>query len=215
MSSFLDWLHSSQDYFVQRGWLGVLMFAGVVVIAQMFIAPMSPVAIGAGFGFGFGRGWIAITLGTAVGAAVNFLISRYVARGPVARRLEKNEKFRLIDAAIGREGWKIVFLLRFVPMPFGLANYAYGLTAIPFWSYLLASVVAIVPANTFLVYLGHTAHAGLAVASGAEHPRHPGEYVLLGVGVIAAFFALRHISKVARAAVAAGAGAEKNAPTIS
>ena len=202
MSSLLERLTSSQDFFVQRGWLGVLLFAGAIVLVQMCIAPMSPVALAAGFGFGFGRGWVAITLGTALGAAVNFLISRYVARGPVARRLEKNEKFRLIDAAIGREGWKIVFLLRFVPMPFGLANYAYGLTAIPFWSYLFASIVAIIPANTFLVYLGHTAHAGLAVASGAQRPRHPGEYVLLGVGVVAAFFALRHLSKVARAAVA-------------
>lgn len=202
MSSFIQWLTSSQDFFTQRGWMGVLLFAGAIVVVQMFIAPMSPVALAAGFGFGFGRGWIAITVGTALGAAVNFLISRYAARGPVARRLGKNEKFRLIDAAIGREGWKIVFLLRFVPMPFGLANYAYGLTSIPFWSYLLASVVAIVPANTFLVYLGHTAHAGLAVASGTERPRHPGEYVLLTIGVVAAFIALRHITKVARTAVA-------------
>ena len=202
MSSLLQWLTASQDFFVQRGWVGVLLFAGAIVVVQMFIAPMSPIAIAAGFGFGFGRGWVAITIGTALGAAVNFLVSRYVARRPLARRLEKNEKFRLIDAAVGKEGWKIVFLLRFVPMPFGLANYAYGLTAIPFWPYLLASIVAIIPANTLLVYLGHSAHAGLAIASGAERPRHPAEYVLLGIGVIAAFIALRHITKIARTAVA-------------
>ena len=202
MSSLLNWLISSQDYFLQRGWLGVLLFAGGVVLAQMFIAPMSPVAIAAGFGFGFGRGWIAITIGTGIGAAVNFLISRYLVRGPLARRLEKNEKFRLIDAAIAREGWKIVMMLRFVPMPFGLANYAYGLTAIRFWPYLLATMAAILPANTFVVWLGHTARAGLAVASGAERARHPGEYVLLCVGLVAAFLALRHIAKIARAAVA-------------
>ena len=122
MSSLLHWLISSQDYFIQRGWLGVLLFAGGIVLAQMFIAPMSPVAIAAGFGLGFGRGWVAITIGTGIGAAVNFLISRYLVRGALARRLEKNEKFRLIDAAIAREGWKIVMMLRFVPMPFGLAN---------------------------------------------------------------------------------------------
>lgn len=202
MSSLLHWLTSSQDYFTQRGWMGVLLFAGGIVLAQMFIAPMSPVALAAGFGFGFGRGWLAITIGTGIGAAVNFLISRYLARGVVSRRLEKNEKFCLIDAAIGREGWKIVFLLRFVPMPFGLANYAYGLTAIRFWPYWLTSLVAIIPANTLLVYLGHTARAGLAVASGAERARHPGEYVLLGVGVLCAIFALRHITKIARTAVA-------------
>ena len=201
MSSLIEWLNSSQNYFSQRGWEGVLLFACVIVLAQMLIAPMSPVALAAGFSFGLGRGWAAITIGTALGAAVNFLISRYLARGFIAKRLAQNEKFRLIDAAIGREGWKIVMLLRFVPMPFGLANYAYGLTAIRFWPYLLGSIFAIVPANLFLVYLGHTAYSGLAVASGAERPRHPGEYVLLAVGIVAAFFALRHITKVAKTAV--------------
>jgi uncharacterized membrane protein YdjX (TVP38/TMEM64 family) len=207
MSALLHWLTSSGEYFHQLGWWGVLLFAAGIVVAQMFIAPLSPVALAAGLIFGFGRGWLALTLGTAVGAAINFLIARYLARGPIARRLEKNEKFRLIDAAIGREGWKIVALLRFVPMPFGLANYAYGLTAIRFWPYLLASVAAIVPANTFLVYLGYTAQAGLAVASGAARPRHPGEYALLAVGLVAFFFALRHITKIARTAVAQSAGA--------
>ena len=202
MSPILHWLTSSQDYFQQRGWLGVLLFAGGIVLAQMFIAPMSPVALAAGGCFGFGRGWVAITLGTGVGAAVNFLVSRYLARGPFARRLEKNEKFRLIDAAIGREGWKIVMMLRFVPMPFGLANYAYGLTAIRFWPYLLASIVAIVPANTLLVYLGHVAQAGLAAATGGKTPLHPAQYALLAVGILAAFLALRQIAKIARAAVA-------------
>ncbi len=206
MSDLIHWLTSSETYFQQLGWAGVAAFAGGIVLAQMFVAPLSPVAFAAGMIFGLGRGWVAITLGTGVGAAVNFLISRYLARGPIARRLERNEKFRLIDAAIGREGWKIVLLLRFVPMPFGVANYAYGLTAIGFWPYILTSIAAIIPANTFLVYLGHSAHAGLAAATGAEHPRHPGEYVLLGVGVVAAFLALRHITKVARAALAADRG---------
>ncbi len=201
MSSLIEWLNSSQHYFSQRGWEGVLLFACVIVLVQMLIAPMSPVAVAAGFSFGLGRGWVVITIGTALGAAVNFLISRYLARGFIARRLAQNDKFRLIDAAIGREGWKIVMLLRFVPMPFGLANYAYGLTAIRFWPYLLASIVAIVPANLFLVYLGHTAYSGIAVASGAERPRHPGEYLLLATGIVAAFFALRHITKVAKSAV--------------
>jgi uncharacterized membrane protein YdjX (TVP38/TMEM64 family) len=202
MSTLLNWLTSSQDFFRQLDWLGVVLFAVAIVLAQMVIAPLSPLALAAGLIFGLGRGWVAITLGTGLGAAINFLISRHVARNAIARRLANNEKFRLIDAAIGREGWKIVALLRFAPMPFGLANYAYGLTAIPFWPYLLATIVAIIPANTLIVWLGATAHAGLAVATGAERPRHPAEYVLLGVGIVAAFLALRHITRLARAAVA-------------
>jgi uncharacterized membrane protein YdjX (TVP38/TMEM64 family) len=204
MSALINWLSSSQDFFRQLDWAGVALFAVAIVLAQMVIAPLSPFAVAAGLIFGLGRGWVAITLGTGIGAAINFLIARYVARDAIARRLAHHEKFRLIDAAIGRDSWKIVALLRFVPMPFGLANYAYGLTAIPFWPYLFATIVAIIPANTLIVWLGATAHSSLAVITGAERPRHPAEYVLLGAGIIAAFIALRHITRLARAAVAQG-----------
>ena len=49
---------------------------------------------------------------------------------------------------------------------------------------------------------GYATHAGLSMASGATPSLNWGKYVLLAMGVVAAFFALRHISKVARTAVA-------------
>ena len=168
----------------------------------MVIIPLSPVALGAGGVFGFWKGFIAITLGTNGGAAVNFLISRHLARHAVQRWLGQHEKFCLIDSAVAREGWKIIALLRLCPIPFGLANYAYGLTAIGFWPYFLATFFAIIPANCFFVWLGSTAHHGLAAATGAEQARHPGEYAFLALGLIAFFLVLRHITKLAKAAVA-------------
>lgn len=203
MSDLLLWLTNSEDFFRNLGWGGILLFAGGIVLAQMCLAPLAPVAFAAGAVFGFGRGWLAITLGTGVGAAINFLLARYVVRGPISRRLLQNEKFRLIDSAIGREGWKVVALLRFVPIPFGLANYAYGLSAIAFWPYLLATVVAIIPANAFLVYLGHSAHSAISSPAGQ---RHPGQYLLLAVGVTAAFLALRYLTRIARSALAQKTG---------
>ena len=201
MSAFIQWLANSEDYFQQLGGMGVVLYAGVIVFVQLFCAPLSPVAIAGGLIFGFTRGYAAITLGTAAGALINFVLARYFLRRPIARRLERNEKFRLIDAAIGREGWKIVALLRFCPIPFGLANYSYGLTAIPLVPYLLATIFAIIPGNLFFVWLGVTAHAGVEAATGAGRPRHPLEYVFLVIGLLAAFFALRHISRVARRAL--------------
>lgn len=203
MVALTQWLTGFEAYFRELGWLGVLLFAGGIVLVQFVAAPLSPMAIAAGLIFGFGRGFAALTLGTAFGALLNFLLSRYLLRRPIARRLEANANFHAIDSAIGREGWKIVALLRFCPIPFGFANYCYGLTAIPLLPYLAATFFAIIPANLFFVWLGVTAHEGLAAATGNTRPRHPLEYVFLVVGLIAAFFALRHISKVARQALAA------------
>ena len=192
--------------------MGWLAYVGGIVVLQMFLAPLSPVAVAAGAIFGFRDGFLAITAGTNLGAALNFFLSRYVARGAVTRYLAHHEKFRLIDAAIGREGGKIVALLRLCPLPFGLANYAYGLTAVRFWPYMIATFCAIIPGNIFFVWLGVSAHEGLSVATGASRARHPGEYALLGVGLVAFFCALRYITKLAKAAVAKGEGASVETP---
>lgn len=202
MHRFTDLLLQYHDKFEHLGWFGVFAYSVGIILLQMIGIPLSPAAIGAGGVFGFWKGFVAITLGTNAGAAVNFLIARYLARQTVHGWLGHHEKFRLIDTAVGREGWKIIALLRFCPLPFGFANYAYGLTAIAFWPYMLATFFAIIPANCFFVWLGVSAHQGLAAATGAQHAKHPGEYVFLAVGLVAAFLALRHITKLAKAAVA-------------
>ncbi|MEA3213461.1 MAG: hypothetical protein QOE70_6518 [Chthoniobacter sp.] len=190
-----------EQFFRGLGWIGVLAYAFLIVALQLFCAPLSPVAVVAGLIFGVSRGFIAVELGTGLGAAINFLLSRYLARERVARWLNHHEKFRLIDAAIGREGWKIIALLRFCPIPFGLANYSYGLTAVGYVPYLLASVIAIIPANFFFVWFGATSRDALAVVSGTGKAP-PGQTVFTIIGLAAFFLALSYVARVARAAVA-------------
>lgn len=215
MSAFvegiLQHILALQHTFIELGWAGMLAYAALIAIFQMTMLPLSPIAIAGGFIFGLQRGLLILTLGTAVGAAINFLIARHLARGPLERRLNRNEKFCRIDAAIGREGWKIVALLRFCPIPFGFSNFCYGLTAIPFWPYFIATIFAIIPGNFFFTWLGATAHEGLQAVLGTERARHPAEFVLMAAGLIAGFIALAYITKIARAAVARGEATETEA----
>jgi uncharacterized membrane protein YdjX (TVP38/TMEM64 family) len=201
LHDLLSRLDQWHDTLQHLGWLGVLGFAIGLVVLQMAFIPLSVFAIAAGAIFGFWEGVLAITIGTNAGAIVNFLLARYVARSAVTRYLAHHEKFRLIDAAIGREGGKIIALLRLCPMPFGLANYAYGLTAIRFWPYTIATFLSIIPANFFFVWVGASAHEGLNAATGTSHQHHPGEYVLVGIGVVAGLCALNYIARVAKAAI--------------
>jgi hypothetical protein len=61
----------------------------------------------------------------------------------------------LPDAALRREGWRLVFVLRLSPcVPFVVVNYALGLTSISFLEYSLASAVSIIPFVLISVYLG-------------------------------------------------------------
>jgi uncharacterized membrane protein YdjX (TVP38/TMEM64 family) len=202
MQPLLDWLAASEQFFQNLGWLGLLAFGLLMTAAGIASLPLSPLAIAAGVMFGLGKGLLAVQLGTTLSAAVNFLISRHIARDLVARKISTHPKFRAVDAAVGREGWKIVAMLRLVPTPFGLLNYAFGLTAVRFVPYLLATAVTIIIPNTFFTWLGATAQAGLQAALGAGRPRHPMETVFMLIGLGAAFAVMFYTTKLARAAIA-------------
>ncbi len=208
LNALIHFLERLQLSLEQLGGWAVLAFAGMFLVVQMVMIPVAPFAIASGFFFGFGQGLLALMLGCVLGATVNFWVARRLARGWVQRKFGNNPKFRVIDRAVEREGWKIVALLRFVPIPFGLSNYSYGLTGIHFVPYLVATCLGVIPANSLLVWIGATSQGELAAVLGKGRARHPLEYVLLIVGFIAALIVLRHITKIARAAVARGNEAE-------
>lgn len=199
----VQYLVSLQSWLADHPSSSVFAFAGLFLLAQMCMLPVSPMGLAAGLFFGFWKGLGVLMFACAIGATVNFLLVRYFARDFVRRKLAGNDKVRLIELAIAREGWKIVALLRFVPIPFGLANYCYGLTPIPYLPYILASCVAIIPANSLVVWMGSTFNGEITALIGGR-TRHPLEYVFLGVGLLAAIFALKVLAKAARAAVNRG-----------
>lgn len=117
-------------------------------------APSIPFTIVAGFAFGMGKGVLSIMFGIMIGAALGFLFARYGARGAIAQKIAANPRFNTIDRAIAKDGWKIVGLLRMCPVPFGITNYLYGLTAIEFWRYMGATLVGMLPGCVAFVYVG-------------------------------------------------------------
>jgi len=62
------------------GWWGVLAFALALAILQMGLIPLSIFAVAGGMIFGWEKAFIAVQIGTNLGASINFLIARYVAR---------------------------------------------------------------------------------------------------------------------------------------
>ena len=201
LDTIIRLLESLQHTLQNLGGWAVLAFAAVFVGVQLALLPGAPLAMAAGFFFGFGQGWIALTLGCLLGATINFWIARRLAREWVTRKFGDHPKLALIDRAIANEGWRIVALLRLVPIPFGLANYSYGLSPVRFWPYLFATIVAIQPANCLLLWIGATSQGELNTILGKGRARHPLEYVLLVVGLVAAVLVLRHITKIAKGAV--------------
>src|SRR5438034_3089547 len=136
-----EWLRSFNDWVGQMGIAGIFIFISVYAVATVLMAPGSILTIGAGFAFGLWKGFLAVSAGATLGASLAFLVARFIARERVVAIAQRNEKFREIDSAIGKQGAKLIFLLRLSPViPFNLSNYLYGLTGVKFWPYVLASL---------------------------------------------------------------------------
>ncbi len=53
-------------------------------------------------------------------------------------------------------GYKIIFLSRLMPLPFGLANFAFAITRVDFFTYLTSSMIGLLPSQIILCYVGST-----------------------------------------------------------
>jgi uncharacterized membrane protein YdjX (TVP38/TMEM64 family) len=198
-----QWLRSFNDWVGQMGIVAIFIFIGVYALATVLLAPGSVLTIGAGFAFGLWKGFLAVSAGSTLGAALAFLVARFIARERVAAVAQRNEKFREIDSAIGKQGAKLIFLLRLSPViPFNLSNYLYGLTGVKFWPYMLASWIGMIPGTCLYVYIGTASKAAVSAAAGGEAMKHGWQHwTFTGVGLAATIVVTVWVTKIARDAL--------------
>lgn len=181
-------------------WGPAVFIAGYVVATVAFV-PGSVLTLAAGAIFGLVRGVIYVFVGATLGAAAAFLVSRYLARSAVERRVAGDPRFAAIDRALGGQGFRVVFLLRLSPLfPFNLMNYALGLTRVRFVDYLLASV-GMIPGTVLYVYYGRVAGDVARAAGGAAPERGIGYYAVLAVGLAATVAVSALIARISRRAL--------------
>jgi uncharacterized membrane protein YdjX (TVP38/TMEM64 family) len=185
-----------------------LAFIAIYILACVLFVPGSILTLGGGFLFGVVWGSVYVSIGATAGATCAFLIGRYIARDWIARKIVANARFAAIDAAVGREGWKIVALTRLSPVfPFNLLNYAFGLTRVRLFDYVLASWLAMSPGIVMYNYLGSL--AGDLARLGAEpRTRTPAQWALDLVGLAATIAIAVYAARFARGALAQHALAE-------
>jgi uncharacterized membrane protein YdjX (TVP38/TMEM64 family) len=169
-------------------------------VATVAFLPGSLLTLAAGAVFGIAEGTLWAFLGALLGSSASFLIARYAARGWVEKKIEGRPRFQAVDRAVGREGAKVVALLRLSPVfPFNLLNYALGLTGVKFRHYLVASL-AMLPGTLLYVYYGKVG-GDLVTAAGGAGEKTIWDWVLLGVGLAATVVVTVLIARKAKAAL--------------
>jgi len=183
------------------GVIGAALFAVLIAVSSLCLLPASPFIIAASAVFGFSLGLLTSAVGIILGAASGYFLSRLFLRKDVADQLKSRPSFKAIDQAIAEEGWKIVLLLRLCPIPFGLANYLYGLTAIPFLPYLITTLLGAVPGLILFSHLGSAGKAGLQALASGNLNKGGGEIVLLGLSLAATIVLVVLLPRIARRAL--------------
>jgi uncharacterized membrane protein YdjX (TVP38/TMEM64 family) len=186
-------------------WGPAVFIAGYAVAAVAFV-PGSVLTLAAGAIFGLARGAAYVFVAATLGASAAFLVSRHLARAAVERRLAGSPRFAAIDRAVGREGRKIVLLLRLSPVfPFNLLNYALGLTGVRFADYLLGCL-GMIPGTLLYVYYGKLAGDVAALAGGAPAGRDAGYYAVSVLGLLATVVVTTLVTRTARRALREATG---------
>lgn len=151
-------------WITDTGALGPVVFMLVYVIGTVLFLPGSVLTLAGGALFGPVAGTFYNLTGATLGAALAFIIARYLASDWVARKAGGRMK-QLLDG-VDAEGWKFVAFVRLVPLfPFNLLNYALGLTRIRLLHYILASYLFMLPGALAYTYLGYV---GRETAAGGE-----------------------------------------------
>src|SRR5918999_918450 len=205
-----NWFLWFESYVRELGALGPLLVIFAYVASTVLFIPGSALTIGSGTLFGLQTGFIVVVLGANLGALCSFLLARTFLREQVTRWAEGNPKFRSLDQAIGKQGFKMVLLTRLSPVfPFVLLNYFLGLTAVRTGSYVLANLIGMLPATFLFVYIGAAARDALAGQAGSAADFY--QQILKYVGLAATVAVVVVVTRIARTALRESEqGGEKN-----
>ena len=204
------WLLDFVAWVRDAGARGIAAFVIAYVVLGLVI-PGSVLTLGAGFAYGVVLGTVVVWVAANLTAVVAFIFGRTLARDAIAARVGANPRFAAIDRAIGREGLKIVLLVRLSPIfPFTLLNYALGLTRVAVRDYVVGSLIGMLPGTLMYVYLGSLVTSLTELAAGRPSGGALQKVFYFG-GLVATIAVTLYVTRVARRALADATGEEARA----
>jgi uncharacterized membrane protein YdjX (TVP38/TMEM64 family) len=122
-------------------------------IATILILPSTPLNMSGGAIFGSWWGSLWTSIAAIIAAVAAFAFTRSVGRELIAKKLAG--RWETLDAEIRQGGLFYMFAIRLLPLiPYGLVNFAAGLTGIRFRDYLIGTVLGTLPGVLPFVMMG-------------------------------------------------------------
>lgn len=135
------------------GWWAPVLYIVMYVIATLLVLPSTALNLLGGAVFGAVGGIIWTSLAAIIAAAIGFGFARTLGRKAIARRLAG--RWQAMDAELRQGAVFYMFAARLVPiLPYGLVNFAAGLTSISLRDYLIGTTIGTVPSVLPFVLIG-------------------------------------------------------------
>lgn len=164
-----EWTVRLAEQARDTGAAGVAIFVMAYIVSTVALLPGSILTLAAGFAYGPVWGVAIASPASVAGATAAFLLGRTVLREWAERKIGESARVRAIDAAVARQGFTLVLLLRLSPLfPFNVLNYALSLSRVRLRTYVVASFIGMLPGTALYVYLGSLAPAAAELASGSQ-----------------------------------------------
>jgi uncharacterized membrane protein YdjX (TVP38/TMEM64 family) len=137
----------------QSGIWAPIIFIAIYTIATLLILPSTVLNLTSGAIFGPWLGTLWTSIAAIVAAVVAFTFTRTWGRQFVVEKL--GPRLQAVDAEMMAGGLFYMFAIRLQPiLPYGLVNFAAGLTAISFRDYFIGTALGTVPGVLPFVMLG-------------------------------------------------------------
>jgi uncharacterized membrane protein YdjX (TVP38/TMEM64 family) len=141
-----------------------LIFLALQILASLFFIPRTVLGIAAGLVFGLVWGTVWALTGAMAGAACGLIVSRWFGAGLID--LEATPRLGPLLARAESGGWRAVTIVRLVPIPHSVVNYALGLTKVGWRDYLVGSLIGMVPMTLVQVDIGAAGGSALTGGTG-------------------------------------------------
>jgi len=146
-----------QHLILQSGTLGYGLYIALFIVATVCLMPGSILVLVGGIVFGPWVGTLLSLVAATLASALSFLLARLLGRTLLLNYVGHTATFQAIERGIARNGVDFLILTRLIPLfPYNIQNYAYGLTAIPFWPYTLISALTTLPGIFIYTFMAST-----------------------------------------------------------
>jgi uncharacterized membrane protein YdjX (TVP38/TMEM64 family) len=175
------------DYYASHTLATVAGFMAIYIIQTTLSLPGAAIlSLAAGAIFGSIMGTVYAVMAASIGATLAFLVTRYLLRDMVLKRF--GSRLEGINRELEQRGLNYLLFLRLVPVfPFFLINLAAGLTRLPLRTFVLGTLLGIIPGGFVFVNAGASL-ASITSLSGIASPRVLVSFALLGLFALVPVF---------------------------